>query len=68
MLPPEATAASFVPSSEDVMDLHFLATPVLVTSVHAAPLLADVQMLPVLTTAASFVPSSEDVMENQFLV
>jgi len=50
------------------MEIQYLVLPVLVTSVHAAPLSAEVQMLPPLTTAASFVPSPEDVMERHFLV
>jgi len=48
------------------METQYLVLPVLVTSVHAAPLSVEVQMLPPSTTAASFVPSPEDVMENQF--
>ena len=48
------------------MDVHSLAPQEMVTSVHAAPLLAEVQMLPSLTAATRFVPSPEDVMQFQF--
>jgi hypothetical protein len=63
MKPPLSPAASFVPSSEDEMDLHAILPGSVVSSVHATPLSVEVQILPPI--AASFVPSPEDVMENQ---
>ena len=58
-LPLYATAASFVPSAEEVIAYHLFVAP---TVVQVAPLLLEVHMLPSYTAAASFVPSSEEVI------
>jgi len=68
-----ATAASFVPSDDEAIDLQFLTDPVDVFSVQVTPESFDVQMLPKLaghpdeTTAASFVPSDDIVIDFQYL-
>ena len=46
MLPPHTAIASFVPSAEEVIALHFLFAPMEVYSVQVAPLLVEVHMLP----------------------
>ena len=70
MFPPElsnVTAASFVPSLDEVMDFQAFVLPgEAVFSVHVAPESVEVQMFPFRTTAASLVPSLEEVMEYQF--
>ena len=67
MFPLSTTAASFVPSLEEVMPNQDFVLPTDVSSVQVAPESADVQMFPPLTTAASFVPSLEEVMPRQSL-
>jgi len=59
------TAASLVPSLDEVMEYHFLMLPTEVSSVHVPPEFVEVQMLPFQTTAASLVPSLDEVMEYQ---
>ena len=70
MFPPElsnVTAASFVPSLDEVMEFQAFVLPgEAVFSVHVAPESVEVQMFPFRTTAASLVPSLEEVMEYQF--
>ena len=77
MFPPEATAASLVPSLEEVMARQYFTPPTDVSSVQVAPESVEVQMLPspperslrvtrgFLATAASLVPSLEEVMPYQ---
>ena len=62
MFSPLTTAASLVPSLEDVMLLQLFALPTEVSSVQVAPESVEVQMFPPDTTAASLVPSLEEVM------
>ena len=62
------TAASLVPSLDEVMEYQFLVLPTEVSSVHVAPESVEVQMFPLLTTAASLAPSLDEVMETQPLV
>ena len=62
-MPCKATAVSFVPSSEEVMDFQYFVDPIEVTSIHELPESIEVQILPLETTAASFVPSAEEVMD-----
>ena len=57
-----------MPSADDVIDVHDLVEPTLVSSVHVPPLLVEVQMLPEEATAVSFVPSADDVIEVHDLV
>ena len=66
--PPSSTAASLVPSLEDVMPLQAIVLPTYVPSVQVAPESVEVQMFPLLTVAASLVPSLEDAMPLQFFV
>ena len=65
MLPRFTTAASFVPSSDEVMECQSCVGPTEVSSIQVAPESDESQMLPPFTTAASFVPSSDEVMERQ---
>lgn len=69
MFPPLWTAASLVPSLEDVMLAQSSALPTEVSSVHAAPESVDVQIYPFVfpppSAAASFVPSLDEVMQLQ---
>ena len=65
MDPKKTTAASFVPSLLDVIDLQLLA-PAPVWAVQVTPESREVQMDPPFpTTAASFVPSLLDVSDDQ---
>ena len=68
MFPPLWTAASSVPSLEEVMLAQSFALPTEVPSVHVAPESAEVQMVPLVVplTAASLVPSLEEVMPTKF--
>ena len=66
MFPPPTTAASLVPSLDEVMDLQPFVPPTEVSSVHVAPESVEVQMFPPLTTVASLVPSLDEVMDRQF--
>ena len=66
MFPFRTTAASLVPSLDEVMEYQDFALPVGVFSVHVAPESVEVQMFPPLTTAASLVPSLDEVMEYQY--
>ena len=66
MFPPPTTAASLVPSLDEVMDLQPFVPPTEVSSVHVVPESVEVQMFPPLTTAASLVPSLDEVMEYQY--
>jgi len=68
MFPPPTTAGSFVPSADEVIDIHsfFLMIPN-VFSVQVSPESVDVQMFPITTTAASFVPSADEVIEDKSL-
>jgi hypothetical protein len=59
--PPNTTAASFVPSDEEVMEIQFR---LLSRAVQVSPLSVEVWIWPPFTTAASFVPSDEEVMES----
>jgi hypothetical protein len=68
MFPKLTTAASLVPSLDEVMPFHCFAIPVEVTSFQLAPESAEVQRFPLATTAASLVPSLEDVMSYQYCV
>ena len=65
---PCATAASFVPSDDEVIADQSLVDPTDVSSVKVAPESADLQMLPPLTAATSFVPSDDEVIEYHLLV
>ena len=65
MLPATTTAASLVPSLDEVMDHQRFALPVEVFSVHVAPESVEVQMFPLSTTAASLVPSLDEVIDHQ---
>ena len=57
---PNVTAASLVPSLDEVMAFHSFVLPgEAVFSVHVAPESVEVQMFPPSTTAASLVPSRE---------
>ena len=67
MFPPPTTAASLVPSLDEVMDLQPFVPPTEVSSVHVVPESVEVQMFPPLATAASLVPSLDEVMDSQFL-
>ena len=63
------TAASLVPSLDEVMDAHSFVLPgEAVFSVHVAPESVEVQMFPLSTMAASLVPSLDEAMERQFFV
>ena len=66
MFPPLTTAASLVPSLDEVMEYQFFALPVEVFSVHVAPESVEVQMFPPLTTAASLVPSLDEARAYQY--
>ena len=71
MFPLFTTAASLVPSLDEVMEYQFLVLPTEVSSVHVAPESVEVQMFPLIalfTTAASLAPSLDEVMEYQPLV
>merc|ERR1719183_1323032 len=63
-----ATAASLVPSLEEVMSTHWFVAPTDVSSVQVAPESVEVQMFSPLATAASLVPSLEEVMPYQSFV
>jgi hypothetical protein len=63
MFPTDSTAASLVPSLEEVMPCQFCALPL---GFQLAPESAEIQMFPPHSTAASLVPSLEDVMPSQF--
>ena len=66
--PTFTTAASLMPSAEEVIDRQFFTGDV-VETIHVAPESIDVYILPVTpTTAASFVPSADEVIEYQYLV
>jgi hypothetical protein len=65
MFPPKTTAASLVPSLDDVIPLQFC---VLALGYQFSPESVDVQMFPPLTVAASLVPSLDDVMSRQSCV
>ena len=69
MSPVEGTAASFVPSEEEVMDIQLLAPGVEPWSVQVQlePEYVAVQISPNATTAASFVPSEEEARHSQCL-
>ena len=71
MFPPEfpnVTAASLVPSLDEVMSFHSFVLPgEAVFSVQVAPESVEVQMFPPSTTAASLVPSLDEVMPRQAL-
>ena len=58
-----ATAASFVPSSDEVMDCQSFVPSPTVISVHVSPLSLEVHILPDCTVAASFVPSTDELMD-----
>ena len=68
MFPPKATAASLVPSLEEVMPCQSFVLPTEVSSVQVAPESVEVQMFPTRTVAASLVPSLEEVMPCQSFV
>ena len=71
MFPLFTTAASLVPSLDEVMEYQFLVLPTEVSSVHVAPESVEVQMFPLIalfTTAASLAPSLDEVMDPQLLV
>jgi len=68
MFPLYATAASFVPSDDEVMPYQDLVAPTEASSIQVTPALVDIQMFPLYTTAASFVPSDDEVMPLQDLV
>jgi hypothetical protein len=69
---PASTAASLVPSSEEVMLFHscvlptYLPMPVL--SIQVSPESVDVQMFAFSTTAASLVPSLDEAMLVQLSI
>jgi len=65
--PLAATAASFVPSGDEVIDCQFLFTFIGedVTSIQFTPKSIDRYTRPPNTTAASFVPSADEVMDLQ---
>ena len=65
MLPPNAQAASLVPSAELVIPLQFLGPPVLVISIHDLPESEEIQMLPPVTTAACLTPSLDELTDLQ---
>ena len=67
-MPFSTTAATIVPSAEDVTEAQFLAAPVDLTSAQFAPESLEVWMFPPYGTAAIIVPLEEDVMLYQFLV
>ena len=46
IFPLVTTAASLVPSLDDVMEVQFFALPVEVLSIHVAPEFVDVQIFP----------------------
>ena len=46
MFPPQTTAASLVPSLDEVMELHCFPLPVELFSVHVAPESVEVQIFP----------------------
>jgi hypothetical protein len=64
MFPPPSklTAASLVPSLEDVMLYQYFVLPTEESSVQVAPESVEVQIFPFQTAAASLVPSLEEVM------
>jgi hypothetical protein len=64
MYPLVATAASLVPSLEEVILRHHW-LPMELSSVHVSPESVEVQILSALPTAASLVPSLERVMLYQ---
>ena len=68
MFPPQTTAASLVPSLEEVMPYQVFVTPTPAgsRSVQVAPESLEVQMFPTYSTAASLVPSLEEVIQCQF--
>ena len=70
MFPPLWTAASLVPSLEEVMLLQSFALPIEVSSVQVAPESAEVQIEPLKEelTAASLAPSLEEVTPHQYFV
>ena len=68
MFPPSTTAASLVPSLEEVMSYQLFVAPADVSSVQVAPESVEVHMFPPSTTAASLVPSLEEVMPSQAFV
>jgi hypothetical protein len=59
MFPFQATAASLLPSLDDVMNFQ---SCVLAVEFHPSPESDDVQIFPELATAASLLPSLDDVM------
>ena len=64
MLPSRAGAtASWVPSTDMVMEAQTLVLPMLVSSVQVAPVSVDIQMLPLCTVTANLVPSAELVIK-----
>ena len=68
MFLPLLTAASFVPSLEEVMLCQISSMPSTeVSSVQSVPEFVEVQIFPPQTTAASLVPSLEEVMLYQAL-
>ena len=72
MLPLQTTAATVVPSLDEVMEYQAFVLPGdAVFSVHVAPEFVEVQMFPPelqITTAASLVPSLDEVMELPVLL
>ena len=69
MPPPDRTAASRVPSAEEVMPCQVTPDPGALVCVHVSPLLVEVWM-PVVTppfiAAARRVPSAEEAIDHQF--
>ena len=63
MVPDCSTAASFVPSLEEV--IAFQKRLPLACAVHVIPELVEVYICPPDTAAASFVPSAEEAMDHQ---
>ena len=67
MFPFRTTAASLVPSLEEVIETQDCVALAQVFSVQVSPESTDLQMFPPPTTAASLVPSLEEVIERQIL-
>ena len=68
MFPPLTTAASFVPSLEDVIPNQSRCPPPMTCSIHVTPESVEVKMFPPLTTAATIFPSLEEVILQKFWV
>jgi hypothetical protein len=64
MSPPFSTAASLVPSEEEVIDCQ-VRDPAAVWSVQFTPPSIEVYMSPPSAVAASFMPSEEEVINSQ---